>query len=81
MTGRPCGTNAAFASQGYCAKPRHRRGRPRGRGLATRADELVVARLCTGTTPLTTALPPLGLATEQTLERADETRRRTRWRM
>jgi hypothetical protein len=74
MTGRPCGTNAAVASPGSVAQPR-------GRGRATREDDLVVARLGPGTTPLTTALPPVGLATAQPLAREEETRRRTRWRM
>jgi hypothetical protein len=48
--------------------------------LATRDDEIGVDRLFTGTTPLTTALHPLVLAAEQTLELDDETRRRTLWR-
>ncbi len=30
MTGRPCGRKAAFASKGYFAKQRNRRGRQEG---------------------------------------------------
>ena len=81
MTGMPCGKKAAFASKGYFAKQRNRRGRQLGRVLATRYDEIVVDRLFTGTTQLTTALQPLVLAAEQTLELDDETRRRTLWRI
>lgn len=81
MTGMPCGKKAAFASTGYFAKPRNRRGRQLGRVLATRYDAVVVERLFAGTTPLTTALHPLVLAAEKTLELDDEPRRRTLWRL
>ena len=64
MTGMLGGTKAAFASQGYVAKQRHRRGRQLGRGLATRYDEVVVDRLSTRTTQLTT-LHPLVRAAER----------------
>jgi hypothetical protein len=36
MTGQPCGRKAAFATKGYFAKQRNRRGRQLGRVLATR---------------------------------------------
>jgi hypothetical protein len=81
MTGMPCGKKAAFASKGYFANQRNRRGRQLGRVLATRYDEIVVDRLFNGTTQLTTALQPLVLAAEQTLDLDDETRRRTLWRI
>lgn len=81
MTGMPCGKKAAFASKGYFAKQRNRRGRQLGRVLATRYDEVVVDRLFAGTTQLTTALHPLVRAAEKTLELDDETRRRTLWRL
>lgn len=80
-TGRPCGTKAAFATQGSLAKQRHRRGRPLGRVLATHDGAIVGDRLCGGTTQLTKALQPLGQATAQTLELEADTRRRTVWRM
>lgn len=80
-TGMPCGTTAAFASTGYVATQRHRRGRPLGRGLATRDDAIVVERLGSGTTPLTAALQPLGLVAEQTLALDEDQRRRTLWRI
>ena len=35
MTGQPCGKKAAFASKGYFAKQRNRRGRQLGRVLVT----------------------------------------------
>jgi hypothetical protein len=81
MTGMPCGKKAAFASKGYFAKQRNRRGRQLGRVLATRYDEIVVDRLFSGTTQLTTALQPLVLAAEQTLDLDEDKRRRTLWRL
>jgi hypothetical protein len=81
MTGMPCGKKAAFATKGYFAKQRHRRGRQLGRVLASRYDEIVVDRLFGGTTHLTTALRPLVQAAEQTLELDDDKRRRTLWRL
>ena len=68
MSGMPCGKKAAFASKGYFAKQRHRRGRQLGRVLATRYEEVVLDRLFDGTTQLPKALQPLMQATEQTLE-------------
>ena len=76
MSGMPCGPKAAFASKGYFAKQRNRRGRQLGRVLATRYDEVVVDQLFTGTTQLAAALQPLVLAAEQTLEL--DTRKRAR---
>jgi hypothetical protein len=81
MTGMPCGKKAAFATKGYFAKQRNRRGRQLGRVLATRYDEIVVDRLFGGTTQLTKALRPLVQAAEQTLALDDERRRRTLWRL
>jgi hypothetical protein len=81
MTGMPCGKKAAFATKGYFAHQRNRRGRQLGRVLATRYEEIVVDRLFNGKTQLTTALQPLVLAAEQALELEEETRRRTRWRI
>src|SRR6266567_4652371 len=43
--GMPCGPKAAFATKGYFAKQRNRRGRQLGRVLASRYDEVVVDRL------------------------------------
>ncbi len=81
MTGMPCGKKAAFASKGYFAKQRNRRGRQLGRVLATRYDEIVVDRLFSGTTQLTTALRPLVEAAEQTLDLDEAKRHRTLWRI
>lgn len=81
MTGMPCGKKAAFATKGYFAHQRNRRGRQLGRVLATRYEEIVVDRLFTGKTQLTTALQPLVLAAAQALELDEETRRRTLWRI
>ena len=58
MTGRPCGKKAAFASKGYFAKQRNRRGRQEGYLLATRYEEIVAKRLFDGKTQLTKALRP-----------------------
>jgi hypothetical protein len=77
MTGRPCGPKAAFASQGYFAKQRNRRGRQEGYVLATWYEELVVKRVFAGKTQLNTALPPLVTAAEGVLKLKEATRRRT----
>ena len=66
MSGMPCGPKAAFASKGYFAKQRNRRGRQWGRVLATRYEEVVVDRLFDGKTQLNKALQPLMQAAEQT---------------
>ncbi len=77
MSGMPCGPKAAFASKGYFAKQRNRRGRQLGRVLATRYEEVVVDRLFDGTTQLSKALQPLMQAAEQTLELDEHRRQRT----
>jgi hypothetical protein len=81
LTGMPCGTKAACATTGYFANQRHRRGRHLGQVLATRDDAIVAERLCSGTTPLTAALQPLGLAAAQPLALDADTRPRTLWRL
>src|ERR671932_2803902 len=68
ITGLPCGPKAAFATKGYFAKQRNRRGRQLGRVLATRYHELVVEHLLPGTEQLPKALRPLVEAAEQVLE-------------
>jgi len=77
MSGLPCGPKAAFATKGYFAHRPNRRGRQLGRVVASRYDEVVVDRLFPGRTQLTTALPPLVLAAEHTLELDEAKRRRT----
>ncbi len=77
ITGLPCGPKAAFATKGYFAKQRNRRGRQLGRVLATRYHELVVEHLVPGTEQLPTALRPLVEATEQVLELDAQRRART----
>jgi hypothetical protein len=77
MSGMPCGKKAAFASRGYFAKQRNRRGRQLGRVVASRYDEIVVDRLFAGTTQLTSALQPLLEAAEQTLALDRAKRQRT----
>ncbi len=77
MSGMPCGKKAAFASKGYFAKQRNRRGRQLGRVLATRYEEVVTDRLFDGTTQLTKALQPLMQAAEQALELDERRRGRT----
>jgi len=68
MSGIPCGKKAAFATKGYFAKQRNRRGRQLGRVLASHFAEIVVDRLFDGKTQLTRARPPLMQATERTLK-------------
>lgn len=77
MTGLPCGPKAAFATKGYFAKQRNRRGRQLGRVLATRYHEVVVEHLLPGTEQLAKALRPLVEATEQVLEVAAARRAQT----
>ncbi len=77
MSGLPCGPKAAFATKGYFAKQRNRRGHQLGRVLASRYQEVVVDRLFDGKTQLTRALQPLLLAAEETLHLDADTRRRT----
>ncbi len=77
MSGMPCGPKAAFASKGYTASQRNRRGRQLGRVLASRYEEVVTDRLFDGTTQLTKALQPLMEAAEQTLELDERKRERT----
>src|SRR5436190_15952041 len=48
MSGLPCGPKAAFATKGYFAKQRNRRGRQLGRVLATRYHEIVVDQIFDG---------------------------------
>jgi hypothetical protein len=77
ITGMPCGKKAAFATKGYFAKQKNRRGRQLGRVLATRYKEIVVDRLFPGTVQLREALSPLVEAAETTLELTEEQRART----
>jgi len=81
MTGRPCGKKAAFASKGYFAKQRNRRGRQEGYVLATWYEEMVVKRIFAGKTQLNTALQPLVMAAEKVLNLDAAQRRRTILRM
>ena len=77
MSGLPCGPKAAFATKGYTASQRNRRGRQLGRVLASRYGEIVVDRLFDGKTQLTRALQPLMQATETTLRLSSSKRKRT----
>ncbi len=77
MSGLPCGPKAAFATKGYEASQRNRRGRQLGRVLASRYGEIVVDRLFEGKTQLTRARPPLLLAAEETLQLNEDKRRQT----
>ncbi len=77
ITGLPCGPKAAFATKGYFAKQRNRRGRQLGRVLATHYQEVVVEQLLPGTDQLLKALRPLVEATEQVLELDAARRART----
>lgn len=68
MSGMPCGPKAAFATKGYFARQRNRRGRQLGRVVASYYHEVVTDRLFAGTTQLVTALPLLVQAAAQTLQ-------------
>lgn len=79
MTGRPCGKKATFASKGYFANQRNRRGRQEGYLIATHYEEIVTKQLFDGKTQLTKALCPLVEAAEKTLglDQDEEKRQRT----
>jgi Transposase DDE domain group 1 len=77
MTGRPCGKKAKFASKGYFAKQRNRRGRQEGYVIGTWYEEIVVERLFAGKTQLNQALRPLIEAAESVLELDEAKRKRT----
>lgn len=77
MTGRPCGQKAKFASKGYFAKQRNRRGRQEAYVIGTWYEEIVVERLFDGKTQLNTALRPMLEAAEQVLELNEQKRLRT----
>ena len=67
MTGRPCGRKAAFASKGYFANKRNRRGRQEGYLVATPYNEIVTKQLFDGKTQLPKALVSLIEVAEKTL--------------
>ncbi len=79
MSGQPCGPKAAFATKGYFANQRNRRGRQRGRVLVSHYNEIVREQVFEGKTQLAKALQPLMQSTEQTLglDQAPEKRVRT----
>jgi hypothetical protein len=81
MSGMPCGPKAAFASKGYFAKQRNRRGRQLGRVVASHYDEVLLDRLFPGTIQLVTALPTLIEAAERTLSLSPTQRAQTIIRM
>jgi len=81
MTGQPCGRKAAFATKGYFAKQRNRRGRQLGRVLATWYQEIVVDRLYDGTTQLPRIFQSLVQAAEDVLDLDKHKRQRTVLRM
>lgn len=68
MTGLPCGRTAAFATPGYFAHQRNRRGRQLGRVLASDYDEVLVDRVFAGNQQLPHALQPLEQAARETLQ-------------
>ena len=77
LTGRPCGKKATLAEKRYFAHQRNRRGRQVGYVVATRYDEIVVERVYRGKEQLSTALPGLVEAAEETMGLDDAKRQRT----
>lgn len=77
LTGLPCGKKAEFASKGYFAHQRNRRGRQLGRVLASEYQEIIVDLLYSGNTQLLQAFQPLVEAAERTLLLDEQKRRRT----
>jgi hypothetical protein len=77
VTGRPCGKKAQFASKGYFAKQRNRRGRQEAYVIGTWYEEIIVERLFEGKIQLNTTLQPMIAAAEQVLELDEHKRQRT----
>jgi Transposase DDE domain group 1 len=77
QTGRPCGKKAAFASKGYFAHQRNRRGRQTGYVVASQSDEVVVEELQAGQRHLSQSFPGLIEQAEQILELDEAKRQRT----
>jgi hypothetical protein len=77
MTGNPCGKKAEFASKGYFAKERNRRGRQIGRILATLYQEVVTDQLFDGKKQLPQTLIGLIGDADQTLGLDSAKRART----
>ena len=77
ITGRPCGKKAAFATKGYFAHQRNRRGRQVGYVVATHYEEIVIERVLSGRMQLSLAFQPLVEAAEGALELDESKRRRT----
>jgi hypothetical protein len=67
LSGQPCGPKAAFASKGYFAHQRNRRGRQLGRVWASWYQEIVVDQIYPGNTTLHSVLPDLLKQAEQVL--------------
>jgi len=68
LSGQPCGPKAAFASKGYFAHRRNRRGRQLGRVYASLYEEVVVDQLYPGQTTLPQVLQALVSRAAQVLE-------------
>jgi hypothetical protein len=77
LTGQPCGPKAVFATKGYFAHQRNRRGRQLGRVWASWYDEVVIDQLYPGNTTLPTVLPALVSQAATILELDAARRQRT----
>jgi len=77
LHGQPCGPKAAFATAGYFAHQRHRRGRQLGRVWASWYSEIVVDQVYPGNTVLPAVLQDLVKQAEAVLALTDSQRRRT----
>ena len=77
LHGQPCGPKAAFATAGYFAHQRNRRGRQLGRVWASWYDEVVVDQLYPGNTVLPAVLQELVEQAEGVLELDQRRRQRT----
>lgn len=77
LCSQPCGVKAAFATGGYFARQRNRRGRQLGRVLASWYEEIVVDQLYPGNITLTSVLPELLAIAEEVLALDRAKRRRT----
>jgi len=77
LSGQPCGPKAAFASKGYFAHQRNRRGRQLGRVWASWYQEIVVDHIYPGNITLHSVLPELLKQAQQVLALDLSRRQRT----
>jgi Transposase DDE domain group 1 len=77
MTGMPCGPKSEYATRGYFAHERNRRGRQLGRVFVAETQEIVTDMLFAGSEQLNVGLQPLVEQAEKILDLDEERRKLT----